>query len=477
MYPKIVPIHYPKAGDKNASVRIGVVSVAGAVAAGAAGAGAAGATLWLRVPGDPRDDYVADMDFHQSGKVVMQQLNRLQNTVRVLIADPATGAVACAFEDRDDAWIDIQHELRWLCKGSKFCILSDRNGWRQIGLVSMDVGAGTSQVDMLTPLGTDVVELVGIDEAAGCAYYTASPADPLRRYLYRVGFDGTGNERVTPEGVGTTGTNSYTLSRDGCFAVHCYSSQMRPPVYSIVSLPGHAVCMALASNGRLLDVFKEVQCPPIEFFQVDVGVDAASGSSGVLDGYILKPPSMSEAAAPGSYPVLFHVYGEPAAQIARDQWGGRLGLWHRMLAQRGCVVVCIDNRGTPAPRGRAFRKSIYRQIGILAAADQAAAARLVLADRPYLDPARVGIWGWSGGGSMTLNLMFKSPDVYTVGVSVAPVPDMKCYDTIYQVRPYVYCLCLLLPLPLPLPLMLPLMLILLLILLLILMLILPLLCR
>ena len=148
----------------------------------------------------------------------------------------------------------------------------------------------------------------------------------------------------------------------------------------------------------------------------------------------MKPPGLLESECQDrSIPVLFHCYGEPAAQIARDQWGGRLGLWHRMLAQKGCVVVCIDNRGTPSPRGRAFRKCIYRQIGILAASDQACAAKKVLEDRPYLDPTRVGIWGWSGGGSMTLNLMFKSPEIYCTGVSVAPVPDMRCYDTIYQV--------------------------------------------
>lgn len=164
-----------------------------------------------------------------------------------------------------------------------------------------------------------------------------------------------------------------------------------------------------------------------------------SGCSGVLDAYILKPLDLVDPR-PRSYPVLFHCYGEPAAQIARDQWGGRLGLWHRMLAQRGCVVVCIDNRGTPSPRGRAFRKCIYRQIGILAAADQAAAAQILLQRCGYLDPLRVGIWGWSGGGSMTLNLMFKSPETYGVGVSVAPVPDMRCYDTIYQVlRAITFC--------------------------------------
>lgn len=176
------------------------------------------------------------------------QLNRLQNTLRVLLADPVTGTVTCAFEDKDECWIDISHELRWVCDGAKFFILSDRNGWRQIGLVSMDVGAGTSCVDFLTPVGTDVVELVGCDEQVGCAYYIASPSDPLRRYLYRVNFDGTSNVRITPERDEFVGTNTYTMSRDGKFAVHCYSSQMRPAVYRSANF----ILQALIHIPRLL---------------------------------------------------------------------------------------------------------------------------------------------------------------------------------------------------------------------------------
>lgn len=130
---------------------------------------------------------------------------------------------------------------------------------------------------------------------------------------------------------------------------------------------------------------------------------------------------------------MFHVYGEPWGQTVTDRWGGSQYLWHLMLAQQGYVVACIDNRGTPCPRGRDWRKSAYRKIGTLASNDQSAAARELL-KRPYLDAKRVGVWGWSGGGSMTLNLMFRHPDIYRTGMSVAAVPDMRLYDTIYQER-------------------------------------------
>ena len=146
---------------------------------------------------------------------------------------------------------------------------------------------------------------------------------------------------------------------------------------------------------------------------------------------MMFPPDFDPAR---TYPVVFHVYGEPAGQTVMDQWGSRNYLWHLMLTQQGYIVASVDNRGTPSLRGRAWRKSIYGKIGILNAADQAAAARHLLRTRSYLDSARVAVWGWSGGGSMTLNLMFKSPELYKVGLSVAPVSDQRFYDTIYQER-------------------------------------------
>jgi dipeptidyl-peptidase-4 len=145
----------------------------------------------------------------------------------------------------------------------------------------------------------------------------------------------------------------------------------------------------------------------------------------------LRPPDFD---ASKKYPLLVPGYGEPAGSTVKDEWGGTGLLWHWMLAQQGYVVMSIDNRGTATPRGRGWRKSIYRQVGVLASQDQAAALRHLLANRPYLDPDRVGIWGWSGGGSMTLNALLRHPDLYKVGISIASVPNMRLYDTIYQER-------------------------------------------
>lgn len=150
-----------------------------------------------------------------------------------------------------------------------------------------------------------------------------------------------------------------------------------------------------------------------------------------LDAWSIRPPNFDPQK---KYPLIVFVYGEPAGQTVLDQWGGDRTLWHHLLAQEGYVVMSFDSRGTPSPRGREWRKSVYRQIGILASADQAAAVKSVLASRPYLDASRVGIWGWSGGGSMTLNMLFRYPEIYAAGVSVAPVPNQLYYDTIYQER-------------------------------------------
>jgi dipeptidyl-peptidase-4 len=199
----------------------------------------------------------------------------------------------------------------------------------------------------------------------------------------------------------------------------------KPPIVELVSLPDHRVVRTLASNAKALENLATVRACPSEFFRVDIGAGV------VLDGWCIKPPGFDPSK---KYPVLVHVYGEPAMQAVLDQWEGQMGLWHRMLARRGYVVLCVDNRGTPAPRGRAWRKSVYRQIGTLAARDQADALEALEARWPWIDRDRVGVWGWSGGGSMSLNAIFRYPDLYRTAIAVAAVPDQRLYDTIYQER-------------------------------------------
>jgi len=439
LYPQLVPIPYPKAGEQNPACRIGVVAVdkVGSNDVTMNGVSTTPPITWINVPGDARNQYIASLDWIPgTNELVLQRLNRLQNTVNVIIAEPTSGAIRSAFCDRDDAWLDLQSAawygeessgIRFIQEGKKFLWLSERNGWRQLFLVDTSGSCAA-----LTPPTYDVTEIAGIDEEGGWAYYIASPDDPLRRYLYRTTIkvsDGLDKavapqERITPPNL--PGTHSYRVSHDGKYAIHVYSTFSTPETTSIVSLPNHKTVTVLADNKDLRERLLTANLPKPEFFRIPI-----ENGKVELDAYMIHPPNYD----PGlKYPVLFYVYGEPAMQVVRDMWGGRTSLWHIHLAQQGYVIVSIDNRGTPSPRGRTWRKCVYRKIGILAPADQAAATSVLLKSRPYLDEKRVAIWGWSGGGSMSLNAIFRFPDIYNTAMSVAPVPNQRVYDTIYQER-------------------------------------------
>lgn len=409
LYPKITTFKYPKAGETNSACRVGVVSAAG------------GETRWFKPNDDPRNHYIARMEWSRdSSFVIFQHLNRLQNTNQIVHGDPQTGATRVLFTDRDDAWVDCVDDWRWLGKGETFLWLSERDGWRHLYTISKS----GEDVTQLTRGAFDVIDVAGVDEALGCVYFIASPENVTQRYLYRAPLDGSAPaQRVTP--ADQPGSHSYDVSEDGRWALHTWSRFGRPPQAELVRLSDHGVIRPLADNADLVARLKTLRPCPTEFFRIDIG-------DGVqLDAWCIAPPTVSPFRR---YPLLMHVYGEPAGATVVDSWGGDGYLWHYMLAQQGCFVMSVDNRGTAAPRGRDWRKSVYRQVGILASADQAAALRRIIATRPYIDPKRVGIWGWSGGGSMSLNAIFRYPDLYRAAVAVAFVSNERYYDTIYQER-------------------------------------------
>jgi len=409
IYPALQWIPYPKVGERNPAARIGVVSAGG------------GPTKWLDIPGDPCEHYLAQMDWAgDSSEIVLQQLNRLQNTNRLWLADVKSGELRVRLTETDAAWVDNSNsKLRWFDEHRRFVWLSERDGWQRAYAASRD----GDDFSLLTPDACDVIRVEAVDAVNQRLYFLASPDNPTQQYLYRARLDGTSVERLSP--TDQPGTHSYSCSPDAQWAIHTYSTFTTPPVTDLISLSDHRSIRVLADNAALRKKLGELELPSAEFFRVS----AAEGVE--LDGWCWKPPRFDEQQ---KYPVLFHVYGEPAGQTVLDRWGGRTELWHMLLAQQGYVVISVDNRGTPAPRGREWRKCIYRQVGILASADQAAAARALLRDRPYLDAQRVAIWGWSGGGSMTLNALLRYPDLYQVGMSIAPVPNQRLYDTIYQER-------------------------------------------
>lgn len=418
LYPTVTWFAYPKVGQKNPSCRVGVVNCA------------SGKTSWITLPGDSRDHYVPIMDWAGSShELLLQQFNRLQNRVRLFLVnvdsgnadDPGSsdGSDSPILTETDDAWVDAHHELTWIDGGKKFAWISDRDGWRHVYIVSPE----GDQISLATPGHYDVIRLLKIDEANGWLYFIASPEDATQRFLFRGKLDGTGTQRVTP--ADQSGTHDYQISEDCRFAIHKKSAAGQAPVEELITLPDHRPVRILEGNQKLTEKLARLTLADTEFLKVNIGDGI------VLDGWCIKPADFDPSK---KYPLLVYVYGEPAGQTVVDRWGGTSWLWHAMLAQRGYVVMSFDNRGTKAPRGREWRKSIYRRIGIIPPQDQAAAVRTVLKQRPYLDASRVGIWGWSGGGSSSLHAIFKYPKLYSTAIAVAPVPNQRYYDTIYQER-------------------------------------------
>jgi dipeptidyl-peptidase-4 len=419
LYSFVNPVQYPKAGTTNSAGRIGVISATG------------GETRWLTIDGDPRNQYLARMDWagdKNSNELLIQRLNRRQNQIDVLIANASTGAVRTLLTERDSAWVDVVSDVRWIEGDRRFIWMSERSGWRRMYGVTRDGAKVTAlsadAMDISHPASAfGALAVLGPDATGEWLYHYASPQNPTQLYLYRTSLRRPGvTTRVTP--AGEPGSHAYLISPNGRYAIHTWSSFGSPPTAEVISLPDHRRVRVLQDNGQLRTRLATLEQGPREFFRVDIG-------DGVqLDGWMLKPPGFDQTK---KYPVLFYVYGEPASQTVVDAWGGGTYLWHLMLSQMGYIVVSVDNRGTPAPRGRAWRKSIYDKIGVLNGSDQAAAARAI-AKWPFVDPQRLGVWGWSGGGATTLNVMFRTPDVYKMGMAVSPVTDLHYYDTIYQER-------------------------------------------
>jgi dipeptidyl-peptidase-4 len=408
LYSSMVPVQYPKAGEENSAARIGVVSAAG------------GPTRWLAFTGDPRNHYLARMDWAASSdEVVVERLNRLQNTNELVLGDARTGAIRPILTERDSAWVEVVDKPVWLESGNKVTWTSERDGWNKVYVVPR--AGGTPR--LITPGAYDVLEVSGTDERSGWLYYIASPNDPPRRYLWRARLDGSGSpERVTPPGM--PGTHSYDIAPGARWAFHTYSSFGVPPVTDLVRLPDHTVVRTLVANTAVREQVARLNRSPSEFFQVDIGEGVS------LNGWMIKPPGFDPAR---KYPIVFHVYGGPGSQTVTDGWGGTTYLWHALLAQQGIIVASVDNRGTGA-RGRAWRKIIYGRLGVIETHDQAAAASALAKERSYIDPARMAIWGWSYGGFMSLNGLFQAPDVFSTAVAVAPVTHWTFYDNIYTER-------------------------------------------
>ena len=311
--------------------------------------------------------------------------------------------------------------FKWINGGKEFLFSSERTGWRHVYRVSRE--NGTSRA--VTQGNYDAIGIAGVNEKEGFLYFSASPQNATQYYLYRTKLDGSGEpERVSP--AGADGWHTYDISPDGRWAFHTFSNFDTPDSTNLVRLPTHGTVRSLVDNADLkAKVAPFVAAAPREFFKAD------AGDGVTLDGWMLRPANFDPSK---KYPVLVFIYGEAAGQTVLDSWSQENLAFHRTIAAQGYVVVSFDNRGTPAPKGRTWRKTTYGAIQPIIVKDQTAAIQNLVKSRRYLDGSRLAVWGWSGGATSTLSLMFRSPDVYKVGMAVAPVPDLRLYDTIYQER-------------------------------------------
>lgn len=406
--PRITSFAYPKVGEKNSATRLGVIPVSG------------GAVRWLNLPGEPREHYLPHAEWTPDGsQIVVQQFNRLQTELHVWQVDPTSGQARKVMTETDSAWVENDNPVRWLDDGRSFLWLSERSGWRHAYRASLD----GSPLVPITQGKFDIIEVEAIDASGGWLYYSASPTNATQCYLFRAKLDGSVTEQLSP--AKQTGWHKYNFSPDATWAIHSWSNFTTPPEVRLVQLNNHSVVRTITVNAKLREKLASLKKPEIEFIQLMIG-DGVT-----LDGWSIKP---SEIKSFSKLPLVMHVYGEPHGQTVKDAWPGVQGLWHWMLAQQGFVVASVDNRGTNVPHGREWRKCIHRQVGTLASQEQAQAVRALIQRWSFIDPTRVASWGWSGGGSMSLNAIFRYPDLYRTAIAIAPVADQRLYDTIYQER-------------------------------------------
>ncbi len=395
--PRFEPERYPRAGEPNADVRLGVVGAEG------------GRTRWMDA-GKIRESLLARVAWlPDSARLALQRLNRIQNRLNLLLADAKSGAVRPLLHEEDPQWVNLADHLRFL-KDGRFLWSSERTGFRHLYLYSID---GTLS-RTLTSGEWEVSDLAGVDESNGLVYFTATAESPLERHFYRVGLDGKGLTRLTR----TPGTHSISMSPNAGFYLDTHSSLTSPRRQTI-----HA------ADGAELAVYKEADRNPLDEYEIlPTEILPFRGSGGTLFyARMIKPANFDPAR---KYPAIVMVYGGPHAQTVRDSWSGLS--WDQALAHKGYVIWQLDNRRS-AGRGHRWEAVIHRKLGEQELADQKEGVSHLLS-LGFVDPKRLGIYGWSYGGYMTLFSLTHAPGLFRAGIAGAPLTDWRNYDSIYTDR-------------------------------------------
>ncbi|MGH9774861.1 MAG: S9 family peptidase [Candidatus Acidiferrales bacterium] len=401
---------YPKAGTPNPTVRVGVVGVD------------TGKTQWITT-GDNADIYLARVNWlPDNQRLAIQRLNRAQNRLDFLLASIDSGQSQSIFSESDPYWINISDDLHFFSDGTRFLWTSERGGFRHLYIYDIagnsleQLTKGDWAVSGFQGFGPGSESGLVVDEKNGFVYFSSNKDDVTQTQLYRLSLKDKSIERVTQG----EGTHFIEMSPNAQYFVDLYSTSTAPARTELYRSSGRHIATI---NENKVPELAEYHLSPVEYLTVT----AADGTK--LYASMLKPPDFD---ASKKYPVLVSVYGGPHAQLVRKAWGGPTFLWHQLMAQKGYIIFTLDNRGSYG-RGHNFESPIYHHFGKLELEDQLAGVRY-LKSQPYVDGSRIGIWGWSYGGFMTLNAMVNGGGTFKAGFAGSPVSDWREYDTIYTER-------------------------------------------
>ena len=393
-------MRYPKAGDPNPVVSLMVV---------AAGGGAP------KLLGSTKDDgYIPRVAWlRDSRRVAMQKLNRRQNKLDLYFVDAATGNATLILSEEAKAFVSVDSDPLFLTDGKRFLWSCERDGFQHLYLY----GLSGKLIRQVTRGRWEVGNVTGVDEKSGTVYFTATEKSAIERHLYRASYENDGAPvRITQQ----EGTHAISMAPGAAHYVDTYSNPTTPQRQDLYRADG---TRAHVINENAVPELAEYGLATPEYSTIP------DGRGGTLNTMMIKPPNFDPAK---KYPAIMYTYGGPGSQVVNKSWGAARGLWHQMMAQKGFVIFLADNGGA-AGRGHAAAAAMYRSLGDVEVAEQVTAANWLKA-QPYIDPERIGIWGWSYGGYMACMLMTKTAGVWKAGFAGAPVTDWRQYDTIYTER-------------------------------------------
>lgn len=402
LYPKDYQYKYPKAGEPNSVIEIKVYDVA------------SGNIIKADI-GTETDQYIPRIKWTNDPKTLcIYRMNRLQNKLELLFANAATGKSEVIYTEENKSYIEINDNMEFLPDNSSFIFTSEVSGYSHLHLWDWK----NKKLTDLTPGKYDIADITGVDKTKKLVYYTAAENSPAERKLYVINWDGKKRKTITAE----DGVHSITPIEGYQYFLDKYSKINQPPVYYLRDADGK-ILKILEDNKGLKDVMADYNLGNIAIKQIDL-----SGGNTFWT-WMITPPNFDPNK---KYPVLMYQYSGPGSQEVADRFPIRDFFWHQMLAQKGYIVFCADGTGT-GYRGEAFKKKTYLQLGKYESDDQIAIAKW-LGSQTYVDKSRIGIWGWSYGGFMSSTCVFKSQDVFKMGIAVAPVSNWRYYDNIYTER-------------------------------------------